>query len=71
MKILVDEREQEKSLEKKHIFENKLFLAEMKREKELKRKLENIRKHVSINIIIIINIVTCRLQSINYKIFNK
>lgn len=44
---MVDEREQEKSLEKKHVFENKLFLAEIKRERELQKKLESIRKHVS------------------------
>jgi len=32
-------------MEIKHVFENKLFLAELKREKELRKKLENIRKH--------------------------
>lgn len=47
VKILVDEREQEKTMEIKHVFENKLFLAELKREKELQKKLDNIRKHVS------------------------
>lgn len=47
VKIMVDEREQEKSMEKRHVFENKLFLAELKREKELQKKLETIRKHVS------------------------
>lgn len=45
---MIDERETEKVLEKKHLFENKLFLAEQKREQELKKKLDNIRKHVSI-----------------------
>lgn len=44
VKILADEREQEKTMEIKHVFENKLFLAELKREKELQKKLENIRK---------------------------
>lgn len=48
VKIMIDERETEKVLEKKHLFENKLFLAEQKREQEIKKKLDNIRKHVRI-----------------------
>lgn len=46
MKIIADVRENEKALEKRHVFENKLFIAEQNREKEIQRKLENIRKHV-------------------------
>lgn len=41
-----DARENQKAMEKLHIFENKLFLAEQNREKELQKKLDTIRMHV-------------------------
>lgn len=46
MKQIADARENEKALEKLHVFENKLFIAEQNREKEIQKKLENIRRHV-------------------------
>lgn len=48
IKIAVDARENEKSMELKHIFENKLYAAELNREKELQKKLDPIRKHVRV-----------------------
>lgn len=33
-------------MEKLHVFENKLFIAEQNREKEIQKKLDNIRRHV-------------------------
>lgn len=48
MKIAADARENEKTMEKKHIFANKLYIAEMNREKELQKKLDIIRKHVGL-----------------------
>lgn len=41
-----DARENQKAMEKLHIFENKLYLAEQNREKELQKKLDTIRLHV-------------------------
>lgn len=46
MKQIVDARENEKAMEKLHVFENKLFIAEQNREKEIQKKLEIIRRHV-------------------------
>lgn len=46
VKQMVDARENEKAMEKLHVFENKLFIAEQNREKEIQKKLENIRRHV-------------------------
>lgn len=46
MKIAADARETEKSMEKRHVFANKLYIAEMNRERELQKKLDIIRKHV-------------------------
>lgn len=43
---MVDARENEKAIEKLHVFENKLFNAEQNREKEIQKKLENLRRHV-------------------------
>lgn len=33
-------------MEKRHLFANKLYIAEMNREKELQKKLDIIRQHV-------------------------
>lgn len=46
MKQIADARENEKAMEKLHVFENKLFIAEQNREKEIQKKLDSIRKHV-------------------------
>lgn len=46
VKIAADARETEKSMEKRHVFANKLYIAEMNREKELQKKLDICRKHV-------------------------
>lgn len=51
VKQIADARENEKALEKLHVFENKLFVAEQNREKEIQKKLENIRKHVRFRIL--------------------
>lgn len=45
-KATADAREHQKAMEKLHIFENKLFQAEQKRDKELQKKLDTIRRHV-------------------------
>lgn len=42
----IDARENEKAMEKLHIFENKLFNAEQNREKELQKKLDTLRRRV-------------------------
>lgn len=42
----VDARENEKAMEKLHLFENKLFIAEQNREKEIQKKLDTLRRHV-------------------------
>lgn len=49
VKIAADTRETEKSMEKRHVFANKLYVAEMNRERELQKKLDIIRKHVGLN----------------------
>lgn len=46
VKIAADARETEKCMEKRHVFANKLYMAELNREKELQKKLDAIRKHV-------------------------
>jgi len=48
VKITADIRETEKCMEIKHIFDNKLFAAEQKREEEVRKKLEKIREHVGV-----------------------
>lgn len=40
-------------MEKLHVFENKLFIAEQNREKEIQKKLDNIRRHVRFCILIL------------------
>lgn len=45
VRVQVDSRENLKTEEQTRIIENKLYLAEQKREKEIQKKLENIRKH--------------------------
>lgn len=46
VKEAADKRENRKSSESTRIYENKLFVAEQNREKEIQKKLENIKKHV-------------------------
>lgn len=46
VKIAADARETEKCMEKRHVFANKLYMAELNRERELQKKLDAIRKHV-------------------------
>lgn len=46
MRSTADTRESHKSSIQTRIIENKLSTAEMNREKEMQKKLENIRKHV-------------------------
>lgn len=46
-----DARENQRAMEKLHIFENKLFLAEQNREKEIQKKLDSIRRHVGFTFI--------------------
>lgn len=48
MKITADIRETEKCMEIKHIFDNKLYAAEQKREEEIRKKLEKLREHVGV-----------------------
>ncbi|KAJ6646448.1 Stathmin-2 [Pseudolycoriella hygida] len=45
VKITADIRETEKCMEIKHIFDNKLYAAEQKREEEFRKKLEKLREH--------------------------
>lgn len=49
-KATTDARENQKAMEKLHIFENKLFLAEQNREKGLQKKLATIRRHVGFHL---------------------
>lgn len=46
VRATIDQIEALKTTEKTRIIENKLSTAEQNREKELQKKLENIRKHV-------------------------
>lgn len=41
-----DAQMSQKAVEKMNVFENKLFIAEQNREKELQKKLDSIRRHV-------------------------
>lgn len=43
-----DLRDEQKLSEQTRIIENKLFVAEQNREREIQKKLENIRKHVGL-----------------------
>lgn len=45
---MADTRETEKCIEIKHIFDNKLYAAEQKREEEIRKKLEKLREHVGV-----------------------
>lgn len=48
VKVTADLRETEKCMEIKHIFDNKLFAAEQKREETVRKKLEKLREHVGV-----------------------
>lgn len=50
VKIAADARETEKCMEKRHVFQNKLYIAELNRERELQKKLDVIRKHVGFSL---------------------
>jgi hypothetical protein len=43
-----DLRDEQKLSEQTRIIENKLFVAEQNREREIQKKLDNIRKHVGL-----------------------
>lgn len=46
VKLTADVRTEQKTTHQYRVIENKLYLAEQNREKEIQKKLENIRKHV-------------------------
>lgn len=54
VKEAADKRENRKSSESTRIYENKLFVAEQNREKEIQKKLENIKKHVGFFFVIVL-----------------
>lgn len=48
VKVTADIRETEKCMERRHIFDNKLYAAEQKREETVRKKLEKLREHVGV-----------------------
>lgn len=55
-------------MEKRHLFANKLYIAEMNREKELQKKLDIIRQHVGFlfllnNFIFLLSVLYLSIQN--------